>query len=184
MFKLSRLQAAAAGLMGLAILAASLPLSWGDVIHFYNGRVVRTKIYRVTGELIEFKGLGTKGDVQRINLTNRRDVVEVSGNRKYFGEILYMDRFRVEMQTAAGRRRINRWMVKNIVMGTPAQQPVNDYVEAVQQQYERSQTPPPASDLPSGSSMAPAWPSGPSTPGHPVVTAPAASDAGIMFPEN
>lgn len=185
--KLSRFQAGASALLCLALLAGSVPASLADVLHFHNGKVVRSKLHRVTGELVEFKGLGEKGTVSRLNLTNRRDVVELLGGEKLFGEILHVDKFRLEIMTPAGRRLLHRWKVKNVVMGTPAQQPVNDYVEAMQQQFERHQQPvaPQQSAVPPVM-MVPGWPSSPSSPDHPVVTAPPRSsidDAGIMFPE-
>jgi hypothetical protein len=107
-----------------------------DIIHMYNGKVIHTKIKRVTGEIIEYTGALTgRSDVKRIELTSRRDVVETRNGRKYFGEIIYIDKFKVEMQTPTGRTKINRLLVINIVLGTPKIEAPEDYVESNRQQY-------------------------------------------------
>ena len=117
--------------LSLAVLMSHGGLAaWADVLHFYQGAHQRGKIYRVTGELIEFKPEDARGDVsviRRIRLSDRRDVVEMRDGQKHFGEILYADRFKIDLQTAQGNRKLSRWRVKNLVMGSPSQNPLSGF---------------------------------------------------------
>ncbi|WP_373532614.1 hypothetical protein [Vampirovibrio sp.] len=112
----------------LALLAILPTPCWADLMHFENGKVVRGKLDRLTGDIIEFKeaGLfGSKLHIARIQLSNRHDVVETLGNKRYFGEIVYLDRFKLELKTTTGMVNLNRLKLTNIVMGAPAEQPVS-----------------------------------------------------------
>jgi hypothetical protein len=80
----------------------------------------------VTGDLIDFKPRFFRiQSFQRLHLMNRRDVVEMRNMEKIFGEIMYADGFHVEIITASGRTKLNRFLIKNIVLGTPEQPPVD-----------------------------------------------------------
>jgi hypothetical protein len=119
----------------LSFLAGNLLPAQADVLHFHNGKVLRGKIHRVTGDIIEFKpSYFNKQNIQRLTLTNRRDVVELLDDRKYFGEILYMDALKIEIITSTGISTLNRLLVKNIVAGSPIQQPMTDFAESIMQQ--------------------------------------------------
>lgn len=111
----------------LLTLCTGVALSaWADTIHFYNGKVQRGKIYRVTGDLIEFKPRFTQSqNIQRLTLTNRHDVVELRNGQKSFGEITYLDPFQVELATPTGRTKISRFFVRNLILGAPEAPPVN-----------------------------------------------------------
>lgn len=131
----------------LSLLTGSLIAADADVIHMHNGKVVRGKIHRVTGDIIEFKpDLWNKQNIQRLTMTNRRDVIELIDNSKYFGEILYIDAFRVEVITAIGKVKLNRFLVKNIVLGSPDQNQMNDFAETVMQQTGTQAKPIPAEE--------------------------------------
>jgi hypothetical protein len=119
----------------LGILAGSPSPAPADVLHFHNGKVLRGKIHRVTGDIIEFReSYFNKKNIERLTLTNRRDVVEMIDDRKFFGEILYMDALKVEIITSTGITTLNRLLVKNIVAGSPIQQPMTDFAESIGQQ--------------------------------------------------
>jgi hypothetical protein len=117
---------------GLTLVVGLLASQWvalsgfADVLHMQNGKVLRGKLERVTGDILEFHSDGLFGstqDVPRIHLSNRHDMVETYGHHTVYGEIVYMDKFQVDIQTAGGVMRINRWKIKDIVLGTPMQQP-------------------------------------------------------------
>jgi hypothetical protein len=98
-----------------------------DILHFQNGKIVQGKLERLTGDIIDFKEAGPiSGDmrIHRIQLTNRHDIVTVHGLKRYFGEILYLDRFKLELKTATGLISLNRLKLTNIIMGSPAEEPV------------------------------------------------------------
>ncbi len=114
--------------LALVLLTASVPQSWADVMHFMNGKLVQGRLDRVTGDLIEFRensNFGSKMNIHRIQLTNRHDVVEVSRKKRYFGEIVYLDKFKLDLKTATGLVQLNRLRIRNVVIGSPADQPVS-----------------------------------------------------------
>jgi hypothetical protein len=115
--------------LALALLTVCAPQSWADVMHFMNGKLVQGKLDRVTGDIIEFReksSLGNKMNVHRIQLTNRHDVVETSRKKRYFGEIVYVDKFKLDLKTASGLVKLNRLKIRNVVIGSPADQPVSN----------------------------------------------------------
>jgi|GEM_PF-2986349 len=114
------------GALTVTLMQGIAAISRADVLHFHSGKVMQGKLSRVTGDLIEFAeggGFGNLQVVRRLTLSNRRDVVETRRDERYFGEIIYVDKFKVDMQTATGMVKINRLLVKNVVMGTPMEQP-------------------------------------------------------------
>lgn len=116
-----------AGLIALVLMSLTLP-GFADVMHFENGKVVQGKLYRVTGDIIEFRennGFGNKMQIHRIELTNRRDIVETWGEKRFFGEIVYLDKFKLDLKTQTGMVKLNRLKITNVVVGTPAEQPVS-----------------------------------------------------------
>lgn len=124
--------------LALGLFVSTSMLGWADVLHFHNGKVVRGKVKRIAGELIEFRPsgqpmwLGSVERIQRLTLSSRQDVVETRNNHKYFGEILYIDKFKVEITTQTGRHEVPRWQVSNIVLGTPNHQPLHELMHSVQ----------------------------------------------------
>jgi hypothetical protein len=121
------------GLLLGSIPAQTLLPAWADVVHFSDGQVVRGKLNRVTGDLIDFKRRGeffllsNQEIIQRIRLTNRHDIVELRNSQKYFGEIVYVDKFKIELKTATGNLKINRLKVTNIILGSPSNTPTPDF---------------------------------------------------------
>lgn len=114
------------GALAITLTHGASNICRADVLHFHSGKVMQGKLSRVTGDLIEFAeggGFGNLQVVRRLTLSNRRDVVETRKNERYFGEIIYVDKFKVDMQTPTGMVKINRLLVKNVVMGTPMEQP-------------------------------------------------------------
>lgn len=102
--------------------------SLADMVHFANGNSVRGKLDRLTGDIIEFKRAkhlfgGSLDYFKRIQLTDRHDVAETRDGHKYFGEIIYLDGFVLEIQTASGAVRLNRMSLTNVVLGSPLQPP-------------------------------------------------------------
>src|ERR1700744_4968817 len=96
-----------------------------DVIHLATGQTVRGKVGRVTGDIIGFQRdtghfsfFTPEESIQRLRLTNRHDVVETRNQETVYGEILYVDRFRVELRTSSGTASIPRINIKNIVLGS------------------------------------------------------------------
>ncbi|WP_303675154.1 hypothetical protein [Vampirovibrio chlorellavorus] len=115
--------------LALALLTTCAPPSQADVMHFMNGKLVQGKLDRVTGDLIEFRedsNFGSKMNIHRIQLTNRHDVVEVNRKKRYFGEIVYLDKFKLDLKTATGMVKLNRLRIRNVVIGSPADQPVSN----------------------------------------------------------
>ncbi len=119
----------------LGLLALLTSTAWADVVHLHNGKVLRGKLSRATGDILEFKtDWLNRQNIQRLTLTNRRDVIELNSGQKHFGEIIYVDKFQIDMKTATGLVKIPRYKIHNIVLGTPLQQPMNDFMESVGQQ--------------------------------------------------
>lgn len=114
------------GAFALTLIQGLCAISLADVLHFHNGKLMRGKVGRVTGDLIEFtegNSFGSQEIIRRLHLSNRHDIVETRRNERFFGEIVYIDKFKVDIQTAAGMVKVNRLLVKNVVMGTPMEQP-------------------------------------------------------------
>jgi hypothetical protein len=118
--------------VGLALMTALSMGFWAaslaDMVHFANGNNVRGKLDRMTGDIIEFRRstkhlFGNLDYCKRIQLTDRHDVVETRSGQKFFGEIIYVDGFMLEIQTASGAVRINRLTISNVVLGSPLQPP-------------------------------------------------------------
>jgi hypothetical protein len=113
----------ALGLFAALIIPAT---AFADVLHFYDGQLLRGDVKRVTGDIIEFKQqgmFGSRENIARLRLSNRHDIVETLTGTRHYGEIFYVDKFKIELKAASGMVHINRLKVKNIVMGTPMQQP-------------------------------------------------------------
>src|SRR5438045_3759690 len=90
------------GALAITLMQGICNSSRADMLHFYSGKVMQGKLSRVTGDLIEFiegNGFGDQQVVRRLTLSNRHDVVETRRNEKYFGEIIYVDKFKVDIQT-------------------------------------------------------------------------------------
>jgi hypothetical protein len=100
---------------------------FADVVHFANGNTVQGKLDRLTGDIIEFRRnsrfMGNLDYFKRIQLTDRHDVVETRDRKKYFGEIIYLDNFILEIQTSVGSVRLKRMELTDVVLGSPAQTP-------------------------------------------------------------
>ena len=131
-----RLKRFSFSLLSLMLLGASQP-GWADILHFHNGKVLRGDVHRVTGDLIHFKGgFGENTSIPRLHLTNRQDVLEMRfGGKKLFGEVVYIDKFQIELKTPTGIRTVNRMLVKNLVFGTPQMNLQEDHgVESANQQ--------------------------------------------------
>ncbi len=116
--------------LGLAAITLFLiPVcGFADMIHYVNGKIVKGKLDRVTGDIIEFREtnrFGSAIQVHRIELTNRHDVV-MTKKCNYFGEIVYLDRFKLDLRTATGLVNLNRLKIKNVVLGSPNDQPVSN----------------------------------------------------------
>lgn len=112
--------------LALLILASAVSPCLADVLHFHSGKIMRGKVNRVTGDIIEFTEgdvFGNKEHVKRLLLSNRRDMVQTRDKEKLYGEIIYVDKFKIDLQTATGLKKINRLRVTNVVMGTPMEQP-------------------------------------------------------------
>lgn len=137
--------------LGIALLSmTALPLvSSADVIHLHEGKTVRCTIKRITGDIIEFNQgrFATQESIQRIRLTNRHDIVETRDNKKFFGEVVYIDKFKIELSTPTGRKRINRLLVRNLVLGTPAELPVSHNAKPAPSSAIQPAVSEPASDV-------------------------------------
>lgn len=112
----------------VSLVAGLLPVDacWADTAHLISGKVVTGKLDNVTGDVIEFRennSFGNKMGFYRIQLTNRHDIVETRGKRRYFGEVIYQDKFKLELKTANGNVRLNRLKITNVILGTPVTQP-------------------------------------------------------------
>src|SRR5689334_22531625 len=80
--------------LGLLLTANSLSLA--DIIHFYNGKSTRGKVFNVTGDIIEFRpSFSRLQTFQRLTLANRYDIVEMRNFQKFFGEVIYADGFSI-----------------------------------------------------------------------------------------
>lgn len=144
------------GSLLLAGLLSQMGSTWADVLHLQNGKVIRGKVERLVGELIEYQsnGLGinpaggNQGTITRMELSNRHDVVEIRNRQKLFGQIIYIDPYKIEIQTGKGLLQVKRRRVSNIVLGTPNQQPVNDLLENTSQQFTQLNPKKPAATMP------------------------------------
>lgn len=111
-----------------AYISLLTPASWGDVLHFRDGQVLRGSVERVTGDLVEFRRQGkfsffrNHEVIQRLRLSNRHDVVETRDKKKYFGEVVYVDSFNLELRTAEGGINIARLNIRDVVLGAPVEE--------------------------------------------------------------
>ncbi len=134
-----------ASLIGIVALT---PPGWCDRINLYNGHVIHAKINEIVGDLIVYNAsVGDSGSVNRLEITNRQDVVRLFNGIKYLGEIIYLDNLKVEIRTPTGRKKVWRLWVKELVLGTPLNQPETDYIESPRQRRDG----PKALVLPTGS---------------------------------
>lgn len=115
-------------------LFSSLTAEAKDHLNFYNGRTMDTRITAVIGDLIEYKnGNGKTGTVNRLQLTNRQDIVKTGANQIYTGEILYMDRHNIDIRTPMGIQQVARRWVKEIVLGLPKNEYKTSFMESPHQ---------------------------------------------------
>ncbi|MGG2352430.1 hypothetical protein ACE4Z7_24855, partial [Salmonella enterica] len=86
-------------MLTLALLCGLPARGFADLLHYHNGATAQGKVFRITGDIIEFKtrGFGGKEYIKRLTLNNRNDIIETWGNKKYFGELIYIDKFKVEL---------------------------------------------------------------------------------------
>ncbi len=122
----SRCQQGLALALGMLYLLTTPATCLADVLHFQNGKVMRGKLNYATGELLEFHSGGLLGNTQsipRLHLSNRHDMIKTLARQTYYGEIIYIDSFQVDIKTSSGMLRLNRWKIAEIVMGTPMEQP-------------------------------------------------------------
>jgi hypothetical protein len=123
------LNTVAGSALALGLLTQSILPGWSDVIHFRDGQTFRGSLGRITGDIIEFKRqdafplFGNMETIERLRLTDRRDMVETRNQQKYFGEIIYVDKFKLELRTASGNMGITRLNIRNIVLGSPLEGP-------------------------------------------------------------
>lgn len=111
-------------LLGVFILLQTLlmPLALAryDIIHLYNGKVMRGKIIASPGELIRVRtGVGAETSIPRIQINGRDDIVLTTNHKLYRGEINYIDPFQLEIVTEHGRFKIWRMLINKIIMGVP-----------------------------------------------------------------
>ena len=96
----------------------SAAIAGGDTVKLYNGQVVEGKLLDLTGELIRFRtAKGGTTTIKRLEAAGRQDIVQTRGKQVYNGEILYVDPFKLEVETPAGRVRLWRAMVKRVSIG-------------------------------------------------------------------
>jgi hypothetical protein len=111
-------------LLGIFLVGSSPSLA--DVVHFHDGKTLRGRLGNVTGDILEFKpSFFRTQQFQRLTLSNRNDVIEMRNQKKLFGQIVYADDYTVEIDTSSGRTKINRFLIRNIVVGAPTQPPVD-----------------------------------------------------------
>lgn len=109
-------------LFGFLSLLMLSPLAFAgvDVVNLYNGKVVRGRINNIPGELILMKNeLGTETVIRRLEVNNRRDMVETYNHRQYYGSVDYVDSYKIYIRTDQGDVRLWRSLVKSINIGTP-----------------------------------------------------------------
>jgi hypothetical protein len=106
----------------LALAGLLLPLSAlaVDVVNLYDGQVIRGRIWSSPGEIILLKdALGSEITVKRLQVNNRRDTVETITGKRFYGSVDYIDDAKIHMTTDQGDRRLWRWFVRSITLGTP-----------------------------------------------------------------
>lgn len=111
------------GIMAMLTIPARV---FADVLHFHDGTILRGKLEDAAGDILDFHSGGVFGSTQtipRLHISNRNDLVETIGHHTYYGEIVYVDSFQVDLKTTSGILKINRWKIRDIVIGTPMQQP-------------------------------------------------------------
>lgn len=109
----------------LSVVTLNCANALADVAHFHNGKTLRGKLGSITGEIIEFRsGFFRTQTFMRLALTNRQDMVELKNFQKLFGKIIYADNWQVTIETSGGRMNLNRFLIRNIVLGSPGQPPV------------------------------------------------------------
>lgn len=104
----------------LSCLFIPLAFAGVDVVNLYNGKVVRGRIISMPAELVLLKTeLGTEFVVRRLEVNNRRDMVETFNHRQYYGSVDYIDSYKIYIRTDQGDVRLWRSLVKTITLGTP-----------------------------------------------------------------
>jgi hypothetical protein len=131
-FQLSGLKSAkrkgflALGLVVGMCLMPGLALAKYDIVHLYNGSVVKGKVISSPGELIRMRiGLGGEDTIRRVEMQSRKDVVITTDRKMYRGEVNYVDPFKLEIITDAGRVTLWRLLINKIIMGVTDEQYYN-----------------------------------------------------------
>lgn len=100
--------------------ALSANISWADTFYLYNGQVLQGKIIDVVGELLHFQSdFWNATQINRIELLNKHDEVQLISGKKIDGEVIYVDPFKLEIVTDQGRKYIWRLLIRNINFGQP-----------------------------------------------------------------
>jgi hypothetical protein len=84
-----------------------------------NGTVLKGKVVRVTSEIINVETDQGFRKFSRVQVLNNRDIVEVGFFKKRIisGKIFFATKYTLEMFTPEGILKMNRFKVKNIVLG-------------------------------------------------------------------
>lgn len=99
--------------------------SWADKLNFYDGKTETAHITEISGDIVRYrKGLLHEFSTTRLRLTDRQDTITVWGDKKFTGEIHYIDSAKLELLTDSGTRVFWKAMVKDIQLGSPKMAPV------------------------------------------------------------
>lgn len=109
-----------AGIIVIGTAACLENISWADRLNFYDGKTEDGHIVEISGDLVRYrKGWLHEFSTSRLRLTDRQDTVTIWGDKKFTGEIHYIDSAKLELLTDTGTRIFWKAMVKDIQLGSP-----------------------------------------------------------------
>ncbi|MBY0404112.1 MAG: hypothetical protein K2X66_09450 [Cyanobacteria bacterium] len=96
------------------------PLAKTDVVNLHNGQVVRGRLLSSPGELIWIRNeLGQETVIRRLEVNTRQDMIVTVDNKIHYGEIEFIDAYKVFLRSPLGKQRIWRLKIKSMMLGAP-----------------------------------------------------------------
>jgi hypothetical protein len=96
------------------------PFAKTDVVNLHNGQAVRGRLLSSPGELIWIRNeLGQETVIRRLEVNTRQDMIVTLDNKIHYGEIEYIDAYKVFLLSPQGKQRIWRLKIKSMMIGAP-----------------------------------------------------------------
>ena len=127
-------------LLIIFILAIMPRSAFADTVNMLNGTVLVGHIDKISGDLINFKTIEGFRTFNRIQLINNRDFVEFGFFKKRIisGKVILITPLSLEIKTPEGLLKINRLLVRNVILGQPIE-PIEQTEDETDQENQQSQ---------------------------------------------